>query len=652
MANGMGSLFIGSSGIRSSQDAINTVANNLANVNTKGYVRQQVVFRDTEYQNVGYSPNSYKKLTGLGTSIGSLVHARDVFLDKAYRKDNGRQAYYEASYEAVDEVYNFFQEMEGTAFQQIMTGETSLWQSFQELAKDPSDTVNQNLVIQKASLFVSRSQSVVQGLIDYQNSVNRQISDCIDEINDYAKQIFEWNVRVQSIEGGGREIAMNERDARDYALDQLSHYGNITYEESATGALSVKFEGELLVDDMFCYEIGKLTEPETGYITPYWKQLSNETGGRYEHVLDFTQEISSAYDTDIGQLKALVQARGTTISNFNDILNVDPDMYDKTTGLSIMQNTQAEFDQLVHGIMTQINDMLAPNKKMDELVVKNDDGTYTMYRNVQVLDEENCCVGADRKKPPQELFTRTGCERYREVKGWNEETGEYDKTYYIYNVEDVNDSISHPTGNKTYQIYDTTNGTMVSNYNPETGKPEGGFKPWTPWDVDGNEKYIRKQINGTYLYVLNEDYSYDRTKQYTAMETAINYNLKRQVTNLPHIREEGDHEDIAYDLARDLAALWDEQSLQISPRYSTSYTFDEYYREMVGALGIIGSTYETTAQNLEEAVEAVDHQRSGVIGVSSDEELTKMIKYQNAYNASSRYIQTVSDMIEVLVTGL
>ena len=144
----------------------------------------------------------------------------------------------------------------------------------------------------------------------------------------------------------------------------------------------------------------------------------------------------------------------------------------------------------------------------------------------------------------------------------------------------------------------------------------------------------------------------DETKQYTTMESALNYNLKKQVTNLPHIRVDGDKEDIAYDLAKDLAALWDSDNLQISPRYTTTYTFDEYYREMVGALGIIGSTYETAAQDLGDAVEEIDHQRSGVIGVSSDEELTKRIKYQNAYNASSRYIQVVSDMIEALVTGL
>ena len=41
MANGMGSLYIGSSGLRTSQNALNTTANNLANVDTTGYVRQK-----------------------------------------------------------------------------------------------------------------------------------------------------------------------------------------------------------------------------------------------------------------------------------------------------------------------------------------------------------------------------------------------------------------------------------------------------------------------------------------------------------------------------------------------------------------------------------------------------------------------------------
>jgi len=50
--------------------------------------------------------------------------------------------------------------------------------------------------------------------------------------------------------------------------------------------------------------------------------------------------------------------------------------------------------------------------------------------------------------------------------------------------------------------------------------------------------------------------------------------------------------------------------------------------------------------------DAIFYAREQVVGVSSDEELTSMIKFQNAYNASSRYINVVSEMLEHLVTAL
>ena len=74
MANGMGSLYIGASGLQNSQNALNTTANNLANVDTKGYVRQQVLFADRSY--VTFSKNasiSYQQ-AGLGLDIADVVH--------------------------------------------------------------------------------------------------------------------------------------------------------------------------------------------------------------------------------------------------------------------------------------------------------------------------------------------------------------------------------------------------------------------------------------------------------------------------------------------------------------------------------------------------------------------------------------------------
>ncbi len=109
MANGMQALYVGGSGLRSAQNAINTSANNLANVNTTGYVRQQVLFADQHYNQFSNAAVSTQNV-GLGVGIGDIVHARSVFLDKSYRSEAGRQAYYDATFQAIDEVQSLYQE--------------------------------------------------------------------------------------------------------------------------------------------------------------------------------------------------------------------------------------------------------------------------------------------------------------------------------------------------------------------------------------------------------------------------------------------------------------------------------------------------------------------------------------------------------------
>ena len=104
MANGMGSLYIGASGLQNSQNALNTTANNLANVDTKGYVRQQVLFEDRDYVTFDRKAAISDQQAGLGVNIADVVHTRNVFLDQYYRTENGRQSFYEACAESSREV--------------------------------------------------------------------------------------------------------------------------------------------------------------------------------------------------------------------------------------------------------------------------------------------------------------------------------------------------------------------------------------------------------------------------------------------------------------------------------------------------------------------------------------------------------------------
>lgn len=590
MANGFGSLYVGSSGLQSAQNALNTTANNLANVNTTGYVRQQVLHTDRNYVTFNTTASISNQQSGLGVKIGDVIHARDIFLDKAYRTETGRQAFYAATAEAVNEVYTFYQELEGEAFQDSLA---DLWTAFQELAKDPSDSVNQNLVIQKASLFVSRSAGVYEGLRDYQKNINQQISDDIDRINELGQRIFELNKEIKQVESNGVETAMTLRDERDNCLDELASYVEITYKETTDGMVKVSVEGMEFVDEARCYEMGKMVDEISEFVTPYWPHTSTPSTGEYDEVFTYTTEISSEMGTDIGELKALILARGDRTATYQDVLGLSQKEYNTSTadhigtGMSVMLQAEAQLDQLFHGIVTAINDLLCPNTEASnvfdfngatEMTLTDVNGVeYKITKDTLFLDAENTSVGIDGEMPPTELFKRIGTERYTEITVDNGDGTT--SSYYLYNEED-------PT---------------------------------------------------------------DTALQYTIMSVEINHTLMEQETKFPHLKQDG---QVNYALAEELAALWDVEGMTVDPNDTNKVTYMDYYSNMIGAYGTLGSVYESTASSLSDTVTSVSNQRQQVIGVSSDEELTKMIKYQNAYNASSRFINVIDEMIEHLITQL
>lgn len=565
MANGMGSLYIGASGLQQSQNALNTTANNLANVETTGYVRQQVLFADRDYNTFDTKSAISKQQAGLGVNIADVVHTRDYFLDKYYRTENGRQAFYDATNEAVQEVITSFQELEGTTFQ---SGMYDFWTAFQEFAKIPDSSVNQNLVVQKGVLFVERAQGIVDNMKSYQSKINTKISESIDRINELGHTIQELNLQIQKVEAGKVETAMTLRDERDNALDELSQYAQIDFSETSDGIVKVKLEGVQFVDEVHVFEMGKKVDKATGFITPTWPHLSDASLGHYTNVFDYSVDISSEMNTDIGILKAQVLARGDHVANYTDVAGLTADQYNDGAGMSVMLSAQAEFDQLVHGIMTAINDVLSP------LTTKSFTGADgTVYNNVKVWDEEKGCVGNDGEKPGRELFVRRGMDRYREV------TADDGKVYYVYNEEDTTDT----------------------------------------------------------------------SKMYTTYGVSVNQDLLDAESNLPYLRQNG---EVAQAMAEELAAVWEKKGMILNPNDTDPCTFEGYYEKFMNELSTKGNVYESIAQSLSGSVTSIGNQRQQVIGVSSDEELTNMIKYQNAYNAASRYINVISEMLEHIITQL
>lgn len=568
MGNGFGSLYIGASGLQNAQYALNTTANNLANVNTTGYVRQQVRFADKTYNKLK-DPNKNVNMQqyGLGVSIGDVVHARDIFLDKSYRQENGRKGFYTSFYEITDYVQDLFQELNGEQFKQSVS---DLHQAFQELEPNMDNSTQQNLVLEKADLLLSRTKSLYDDMKSYQSNINEQIKDDVDRVNKIGNRIYELNLQIQKVEAGGQETAMTLRDERDNLLDELGGYGSVSIKEDATGFTYVDFESTPFIDDNKCYNIGLQEDEETGFYTPYWTQLSDVDKQQYVRVFKKNEVISTDLNTDVGSIKAKLLARGDGYGTYQDLESEEA--YDRISGCTMME-TEAQVSALLHNIVTKINDAYCPNKTVDTDVTYTDaDGNQVSLKGKKVLDAANCAVGEDGQLPPRELFTRVGMDRYTKV------TGDDGNTYYVYNEEDENDS--------------------------------------------------------TTLYSLNN--------------ISINKELRKQITLMPYKNQNGTD----YPLGEKLMSLWNDKEMTLNPYDKKPCTFEGYYDKLIGQIGNDGNTFQSASETLTGALSSIDNQRQQTMGVSSDEELTHMIKFQSAYNASSRFMTVISQMTELIVTGL
>lgn len=79
------------------------------------------------------------------------------------------------------------------------------------------------------------------------------------------------------------------------------------------------------------------------------------------------------------------------------------------------------------------------------------------------------------------------------------------------------------------------------------------------------------------------------------------------------------------------------------------YTFDDFYKGVLVNVGVQGqeATRKETTQEL--LVSAVKERRDQASGVSTDEEMADVIKFQKAYAASARILSTIDDMLETLI---
>ena len=178
---------------------------------------------------------------------------------------------------------------------------------------------------------------------------------------------------------------------------------------------------------------------------------------------------------------------------------------------------------------------------------------------------------------------------------------------------------------------------------------DGQLPPRELFTRVGMDRYTKVTgDDGNTYYVYNEEDENDPTTLYSLNNISINKELRKQITLMPYKNQNGTD----YPLGEKLMSLWNDKEMTLNPYDKKPCTFEGYYDKLIGQIGNDGSTFQSASETLTGALSSIDNQRQQTMGVSSDEELTHMIKFQSAYNASSRFMTVISQMTELIVTGL
>lgn len=81
-------------------------------------------------------------------------------------------------------------------------------------------------------------------------------------------------------------------------------------------------------------------------------------------------------------------------------------------------------------------------------------------------------------------------------------------------------------------------------------------------------------------------------------------------------------------------------------------TIGAYYHMILGDIGTRVQNAESFRGIADARQQQIDMQRQSVSGVSIDEEMTNMVRYQQAYNAAAKYVSAVNEMLDKLINGM
>ena len=678
-------------GIYTHQIALDTVGNNITNINTDGYSRQRTNIVSTPPEFILGSKGSVAIGTGCVTE--SIVRLRDELIDAQVRKGSTPLGYADTMQDTLGRIEAIFTEPSDTGLQ---TALDNFWNAWQQLGTNAADSGSRSVVRQRGIELVDAIQRAAGLLENIKTDANMALGTKVQDLNQKLTELAAVNKQIIA---SPTDQVNSLKDRQDLLLEQVSRLTPIQVTKEPSGSVTVSIGGITVVNQ----DRANLLDPnvsETGVLRMVGTDMEvklGSQGGELQGLLDARDSLVPAYLEQLGTMSQFLlndfnamhrsgygSDNGTNVNFFGDsVFGTGSSAIGTTLQLAsgssvaatttVPANTQLTFGDGISTMtvnlaagwtMTQVADAINAQADFDNLNIRAQYDAETQTFQLYSTGESKTLTATE---PATSVFLSNTLKL-------EEPTSDY----WLSQLQ-LNPALTGTEGLAGIAAKSSAGNIGVTpqevkSSNIWRGNAAGGAMTATvtgTYTFDPASMPIRVRIGGL---TTNPDgtkvpsdleYSTDgqtwtaaepgaeaNSYKFTVQGATVNMSIAANANNAANdiyvlTLPSGNTGIAGGDLATALANL-----LKVTKSESLgNVSLDGFYNNLIGMLGTQSQTAQNQATNQQSLLDQTKKMGDAISGVNLDEELTAMIKYQKGYNGCARMLTAMDEMLDKLINS-
>jgi flagellar hook-associated protein 1 FlgK len=295
-------LAIGKTGLYAAQAALATTGHNIANANVAGFSRQTVVQATSAALDTGVG------FLGTGTEIAQIKRYSDNFLNAQVRNAQASTSGLESYYGQIKQIDNLLADTT-SGLSPAMQG---FFKGVQDMAANRASVPSRQAMLSSAETLATRLQDLDSRLGEIRSGVNGEIEASVTAINTYGTQIAKLNEQISNFASSATRPPNDLLDQRDQVVLELNKFVKATVTPGDNSSLTISIgNGQPLVVGNDSFQLAAMASPtdltrmEVGYQVGSKVAVLPDgalSGGKLGGLLEFRTDTLDKAQSSLGKI--------------------------------------------------------------------------------------------------------------------------------------------------------------------------------------------------------------------------------------------------------------------------------------------------------------------------------------------------------------